>query len=78
MNIKTHQACTVYAEGWLEVGGFVEIVFEAFAHGMAVGSDEIRFHLCFANHPISENRRNSLYTPVTTILTSDDDNDNND
>ena len=48
----THQSCTVYTEGRLEVGGFMEVVLEAFAHGMTVGPNEIRLHLCLTDHPI--------------------------
>ena len=39
-------------EGGLEIRGFVEVVLEAFSHGMAVGADEIGLHLRFADHTI--------------------------
>ena len=49
----TDQASAVNTEGRLEVGGFVEVMFEAVPHGMAVRSDEVGFHLTLANHTIS-------------------------
>ena len=51
--IATHQPSTVNTEGGFEVCCFMKIVLETFAHGVAVGPNEIRFHLGFADHPIS-------------------------
>ena len=55
----THQSSAVYAESGLEVGRFMERMLEAVAQSMAVGPDEVRLHLHFANHPV----------PGTTTLT---------
>ena len=51
---KTYQPRAMRAEGRLEVGRFVEVVFEAVAQGMAIGSDEVILHFRFGNCPVAE------------------------
>ena len=48
----TYQASTVYTECWLEVGDFMEVMFEAVPQRVAVGADKIRLHFCLADHAI--------------------------
>ena len=52
----THKSRTVYAKRRLEVGVFMEVMFEALSHGMAIGTNKICLHFSFADHPISGNK----------------------
>ena len=46
------QSCAVNAERGLEVGNFMEVMFEALAKCMAVGTVEISLHLGLADHAV--------------------------
>ena len=60
MHFTTHQTSAVNTEGRLEVGGFVEVVFEALSEGVTVGSVEVGLHLSLADHPIPASNGNQL------------------
>ena len=67
----THQAGAVDAEGRLEVGCFVEVVFEAVSEGVAVRADKVRLHLGLTDHPVpvSKNKTTVLLQCLHLRLT---------
>ena len=56
----THQTGAVDAEGRLEVGCFMEVVFEAVAEGVTVRADKVRLHLRFTDHPIPVSKNKTM------------------
>ena len=56
----THQAGAVDAEGRLEVGCFVEVVFEAVSEGVAVRADKVRLHLRLTDHPVPVSKNKTM------------------
>ena len=48
----TDQSSAVDAEGWLEVGRLMEVVFKTFSKGVAVCTNEVRRHFGLADHSV--------------------------